>query len=114
METVNITQTVDVEVTVYKVEDQDYNEYSFEVDVDSDGELIITIDNEVILNEDSVREWLCEDNNLSEVIYNACSSYSEKALSMLVDQDEGLEWLVNNLHPLQKERLLGLLSEDEE
>ena len=33
----------ETEVTIYQVKDDDGNEYSFEADTDSDGDVIITI-----------------------------------------------------------------------
>ena len=31
-----------------------------------------------------------------------------------MEQDEAPQWLVNNIHPMQKKRLLEMLLEDEE
>ena len=115
-----VTVNTEVEVNVYSVTDNYGAEESFSVDVDSDGDLLISVDTIFSegLDECPVREWLTEDDNLEDVINNSCTQYSKLAFRLIANaQSDSVVWMaelldwtradvfVNELTPRQIEAL---------
>jgi len=95
-----VTVNTEVEVNVYSVTDNYGAEESFSVDVDSDGDLLISVDTIFSegMDEGTIREWLTEDDNLKDVIDNSCTQYSKLAFHLIAHaQEDSMAWMANLL-----------------
>lgn len=82
---VTITKEQEIEVRVYEVTTQSGRELSFDVDVDCDGDLNITVEDFDVFDETSVCEWLFDGHNMQTTIDEACKTGRLMALEMLVE-----------------------------
>lgn len=76
-----VTVSKELEVDIYEVKDEFGNDLNFTVEVDSDGDLRITVDTMDVL---AVREYLDDEDNLQELVDQSCIGGRMLALELLI------------------------------